>query len=135
MRAFVSDQSSTFNSKVIGGPANPTVVASLALPQGSWVVFATVALTGNAGPGTTVSVQMFFKLGAQIYGGEVQSNFTITDQSGAVSGFQVVPFTTGLVLDTPKTLEVVCVATPADLVASQPTTITALEVGSLTRIT
>jgi hypothetical protein len=135
MRAFVSDQSSSFNAKVIGGPPNPTVVASLELPPGSWVVFATVALAGNAGPGTTVSVQMFFELGGQIYGEDVQSNFTITDQSGAVSGFQVVPFTTGLVLDTPKTLEVVCVATPADLVASQPTTITALEVGSLTRIT
>jgi hypothetical protein len=109
MRAFVSDQSSSFISKVIGGPPNPTVVASLALPRGSWVVFVTVALAGNAGLGTTASVQMFFELDGKIYGQQVQSNFTITDQSGAVSGFQVVPFTTGLVLDTPKTLQVVCV--------------------------
>ncbi len=43
MRAFVSDQSSSFNSVVIGTAPNSTVVASLKLPPGSWVVFATVA--------------------------------------------------------------------------------------------
>jgi hypothetical protein len=112
---------------------NPTVVASLQFPPGSWVVFATVALAGNAGTGTTVSVQMFFELDGKIYGEDVQSSFTITDQSGSVVGFQVVPFTTGLVLDTP--LQVVCVATPKDSAVSQPTTITAIEVGSVTRIT
>jgi len=135
MRAFVSDQSSLFNPKVIAGFPASTVVASLQLPRGSWVVFATVALTGNAGPGTTVSVQMFFQLDGKIYGEQVQCNFTITDQSGGVSGFQVVPLTTGLVLDTAKTLQVACVATPSDSAASQPTTITAIEVGSLARIT
>jgi len=66
MRAFVSDQSSSFNAKVIGGPPNSTVVASLELPPGSWVVFATVALAGNAAPGTTASVQMFFQLDGMI---------------------------------------------------------------------
>ena len=40
MRAFVSDQSSSFNSVVIGTAPNSTVVASLKLPPGSWVVFA-----------------------------------------------------------------------------------------------
>ncbi len=135
MRAFVSDQSSSFNAKVIGGPPNSTVVASLELPPGSWVVFATVALAGNAAPEPTASVQMFFQLDGKIYGEQVQSNFTIADQSGAVTGFQVVPFTTGLVLDKPKTLQVGCVATPANSAVSQPTTITAIEVGSVTRIT
>ena len=99
------------------------------------MVFATVALAGNAGLGTAVSVQMIFQLGGQIYGEEVQCNFTITDISNVVSGFQVVPLMTGLVLDTPKTLQIACVATPANSAASQPTTITAVEVGSLTRIT
>jgi hypothetical protein len=133
MRAFVSDQSSSFNSKVIGG--TPTAVASLELPRGSWVVFSTVALAGNTGPGTAVSVQVFFELDGKIYGQQVQSDFTIAVISAGVSGFQVVPLTTGLVLETSKTLQVVCVATPANSVASQPTTITAIEVGSLTRIT
>ena len=91
MRALVSDQSSSFNSKAIGGSPHSTVVASLELPQGSWVVFATVALAGNAAPGTTASVQMFFQLDGNRYGEPVRSNFTITDQSGAISGFQVVP--------------------------------------------
>jgi hypothetical protein len=135
MRALVSDQSSSFISKVIGGPPGRTVVASLELPRGSWVVFATVALAGNAGVGTTVSVQMFFELGGQIYGEDVQSSFTIMDQSGSVVGFQVVPFNTGLVLDTPQTLQVACVAIPSNAAVSQPTTITAIEVGSVTRIT
>jgi len=93
MRAFVSDQSSSFNAKVIGGPPDSTVVASLELPPGSWVVFATVALGGNAAPGTTASVQMFFQLDGEIYGEQVQSSFAIADQSGVAIGFQVVPFT------------------------------------------
>jgi hypothetical protein len=135
MRAFVSDQSSSFNAKVIGGPPDSTVVASLELPPGSWVVFATVALGGNAAPGTTASVQMFFQLDGEIYGEQVQSSFAIADQSGVAIGFQVVPFTTGLVLDTLKTLQVACVASPANSVVSQPTTITAIEVESVTRIT
>ena len=99
MRAFVSDQSSSFNSVVIGTAPDSTVVASLKLPPGSWVVFATVAL------------------------------------AAATSGFQVVPITTGLVLDTPTTLQVACVATRKNTVSSQPTTITAIEVESVTRIT
>jgi hypothetical protein len=132
MRAFVSDQSSNFNAKVIDGPPGHTVVASLDLPPGSWVVFATVALAGNAAPGTTVNVQTFFELGSQIYSGTIQCDFTI---SGTRSGFQVIPFNTGLVLDTAKTLQVACVAQPANAAVSQPTTITAIEVGSVTRIT
>jgi len=132
MRALVSDQSSSFNAKVISGPPDRTVVASLALPPGSWVVFATVALAGNAAPGTTVNVQMFFELDGQIYVGGIQCDFTI---SGTVSGFQVVPLTTGLVLNAPKTLQIVCTAIPNDSAVSQPTTITAIEVGSVTRTT
>jgi hypothetical protein len=135
MRAFVSDQSTSFNAKVIGGPPNPTVVASLQLPPGSWMVFATVALAGNAGIGTTVSIQMFFELDGKLYGNEVQCNFTITEVASAPSSFQVVPLTTGLVLDTSKALQIACVATPKDAAVSQPTTITAIEVGSVTRIT
>jgi len=76
MRAFVSDQSSNFNAKVIDGPPGHTVVASLDLPPGSWVVFATVALAGNAAPGTTVNVQTFFELGSQIYSGTIQCDFS-----------------------------------------------------------
>jgi hypothetical protein len=38
------------------------------------------------------------------------------------------------VLDTPKTLQIACVAGQAGLVTSQPTTITAVQVQSLTVI-
>jgi hypothetical protein len=132
VRAFVSDQSTSFTSQPIAGPPGRTVVASLDLPPGSWVVFATVALAGNDAPGTAVNVQMYFEVGGQIYSGTIQCDFTI---SPAFSAAQVVPFNTGLVLDTPKTLQVVCVAQPAKAAVSQPTTITAIEVGSVTRIT
>ena len=135
MRAFVSDQSSSFNAVDIGTTPDSTIVASLKLPPGSWVVFATVALgAATSTPGTT-TVQMFFQLDGNLYGTSVQTDFTISDQSGIISGFQVVPFTTGLVLDTPKTLQVVCVATRKNTISSQPTTITAIEVESVTRIT
>ena len=136
MRVFVSDQSSSFNSVVIGTAPDSTVVASLKLPPGSWVVFATVALAAATSAPSTTTVQLFFQLGGKLYGTSVQSDFTITDQSGGIiSGFQVVPFTTGLVLDTPTTLQVACVATRKNTVSSQPTTIAAIEVESVTRIT
>ena len=95
MRALVSDQSSSFNAKVISGPPDRTVVASLALSPGSWVVFATVALAGNAAPGATVNVQMFFELDSKIYvGGEPMcfrhlwhgqrfSDYSLDDRTGA----------------------------------------------------
>ena len=132
MQAFVSDQSSAFNSVVIGtGPAF-TVVASLKLPPGSWVV-ATVALgAATSALGTTV-VQIAFQLDGKLYGTAVQSDFTIANTGGSISGFRVVPLTTGVVLDTPKTLEVGCVATQNNAVASQPTTITAIQVASVAR--
>jgi len=122
MRAFVSDQSSNFNAKVIDGPPGHTVVASLDLPPGSWVVFATVALAGNAAPGTTVIRRSLSSAARYTVG-----------RSSVI--FQVIPFNTGLVLDTAKTLQVACVAQPANAAVSQPTTITAIEVGSVTRIT
>jgi hypothetical protein len=131
VQAFVSDQSSAFNSVVIGTGPDFTVVASLKLPPGSWVVFATVALgAATSALGTTV-VQIAFQLDGKLYGTAVQSDFTITNTGGSISGFRVVPLTSGLVLDVPKTLEVGCVATQNNAVASQPTTITAIQVESV----
>ena len=133
MQAFVSDQSSAFNSVVIGTGPDFTVVASLKLPPGSWVVFATVASgAATSALGTTV-VQIAFQLDGKLYGTAVQSDFTITNTGGSISGFRVVPLTSGLVLDVPKTLEVGCVATQNNAVASQPTTITAIQVELVAR--
>jgi hypothetical protein len=56
------------------------------------------------------------------------------DIAHVLGGFQVVPLTTGLVLDEPTTLQVGCVATQKNTVSSQPTTITAIQVESVTRI-
>jgi len=134
MQAFVADQSSSFVSVVIGTGPDFTVVASLKLLPGSWVVFATVALgTATSVLGTTV-VQMIFLLDGKPYGTSVQSDFTIADSGAIIEGFRVVPLTTGLVLDTSKTLQVGCVATQGNTVSSQPTTITAIQVESVTRI-
>ena len=75
MQAFVSDQSSSFNAVDIGTAPNSTIVASLKLPPGSWVVFATVALgAATSTPGTT-TVQMFFQLDGNLYGTSVQTDF------------------------------------------------------------
>ena len=130
MQASVSDQSASFGSVVIGIAPNATVVASLKLHPGSWVVFATVAFASSGAVGKTV-VQVLFQLDGRIFGQEVQSTFTADN---AVAGFLVVPLTTGLVLDTPKTLQIACVAGHAGLVTSQPTTITAIQVDSVTVI-
>jgi hypothetical protein len=89
VQAFVSDQSSAFNSVVIGTGPDFTVVASLKLPPGSWVVFATVALgAATSALGTTV-VQIAFQLDGKLYGTAVQSDFTITNTGGSISGFRV----------------------------------------------
>jgi hypothetical protein len=135
MRALVSDQSGDFESLVIGTGPQFTVIASLELPPGSWVAFATVALAGTGGRTGTISVQMGFLLDGEIYSTLVQSNFVVADAlDNAIAGFLVVPLTTGLALDKPQTLQVGCVATFPDQVSSQPTTITAIQVESVSRI-
>jgi hypothetical protein len=131
--ALVSDQE-VFGSVDIGTGPDFTVVATLKLPPGGWVVFATVALASATSATGTTTVQMAFQLDGELCGTAVQSDFTITDESGgAVGGFQVVLLTTGLALDRPKTLQVGCVATRKLTVSSQPTTITAIQVESVTR--
>ena len=91
MQAFVSDQSSAFNSVVIGTGPDFTVVASLKLPPGSWVVFATVALgAATSALGTTV-VQIAFQLDGKLYGTAVQSDFTITTLAAALAVFGLFP--------------------------------------------
>ena len=133
MRALVADQSSSFGSVVIGTPPNRTVVASLQLSAGSWVVFATVAFA-TSGPAGAAVVQLVFQLDGKIFGPEIQANFKSEPIGNSISGFLVVPLTTGLVLDTHKTLQIACVATQQGLVTSQPTTITAIQVESVTRL-
>jgi hypothetical protein len=135
MRAFVSDQSDDFLSLVIGTGPDFTVVAALELPPGSWVVFATVALAAATSATGTSAVQTGFLLDGEIYSTLVQSDFVIADTlDGSISGFRVVPLTTGLTLDRRRTVQVGCVATQPDTVSSQPTTITAIQVESVTRI-
>jgi hypothetical protein len=134
MRAFVSDQGADFSSLVISTAPDFTVVAALELPPGSWVVFATVALAGTGATGTSV-VQMGFLLDGEIYSTLVQSDFVVAHTpDGSISGFRVVPLTSGLALDKRQTVQVGCVATQPDMVSSQQTTITAIQVDSVTRI-
>jgi hypothetical protein len=136
MRAFVSDQGSSFESLVIGTGPDFTVVAALELPPGSWVVFATVALASATSAAGTSTVQMAFLLDGTVYSTEVQSGFGIAETAGGgvSGGFLVVPLTTGLALDRRQTVQVGCVATQPYTVSSQPTTITAIQVESVTRI-
>lgn len=134
MRAIVSDQGN-FESLIIGTGPDFTVVAFLELPPGSWVVFATLALAAASGVTGTSSVQTGFLLDGEIYSTLVQSDFVVADTlDGGVSGFRVVPLTTGLALDRPQTIQVGCVATEPATVSSQPTTIMAIQVESVTRI-
>ena len=98
------------------------------------MVFATVALASATSVLGTSVVEIMFQLDGNLYGTAVQSDFTITNSGGVISGFRVVPLTTGLVLDKPKTLQVGCRATEKNTVSSQPTTITAIQVESVNRI-
>jgi hypothetical protein len=99
------------------------------------VVFATVALAGATSATGTTAVQTGFLLDGQVYSTLVQSDFVVADTlDGSISGFRVVPLTTGLVLDRSQTLQVGCLATRPGTVSSQPTTITAIQVESVTRI-
>jgi hypothetical protein len=96
------------------------------------VVFATVALASDAAVLGTTTVQITFQLDDVAFGASVQSDFTVTNQSGGtLGGFQVVPLNTGLVLDRPGTLQVGCRATQKNMVSSQPSTITAIQVESV----
>ncbi|MBV9208645.1 MAG: hypothetical protein JO037_25305 [Actinobacteria bacterium] len=130
MRAIVSDQSADFGAQPIGTGPEFTVIAALELPPGNWVAFATVALAANGAPGTS-SVQAVFLLGGEIYSPAVQSDFVISD---TFEGFRVIPLTTGLAVHTRQILQVGCRASHPDAILSQPTTITAIQVDSVTRI-
>jgi hypothetical protein len=129
MRAFVSDQSGNFEAVPIGTGPPPTIVAALELPPGSWVAFATVALSMGVSA-TPTDVEAGFLLDGVGYSPFVQTRFAV----GTTLSFAVVPVTTGLTLDSPQTLQVVCQASQPDTVVSQPTTITAIQVESVTRI-
>lgn len=137
MRAFVSDQSSSFGSVDIGTGPDFTIVAALELPPGSWVIFATVAFGSATGVAGTTVVQTGFLLDGEPYGGFVQADHVIAEVPGGATnaGFLVVPLTTGVALDTRRTIQVGCVTTEAGRLSSQPTTITAIQVDSATRIT
>lgn len=136
MQAIVSDQSAIFVAQIIGTGPEFTVVAALELPRGNWVAFATVALANNGGtPGTTTIVQACFLLDGEIYSTQVQTDLAVADTDvGSVSGLRVVPLTAGLTLTKTQTLQVGCVTASPSIVMSQPTTITAIQVDSLTRI-
>jgi hypothetical protein len=126
VKAFVADQSGNFGSVAISAGADFTVIGALPLAPGSYVVFANIALAGSA-PDST-DVQVTFLLDGTIYGEAVQDVVV-----GGPNGFLVVPLTTGLALDEPRTLQVACRATAVG-VASQPTTIAAIQVESVARI-
>jgi hypothetical protein len=126
MQAFVSDQSANFGSVAISAGNDFSVVAAIDLPPGSWVVLATVALAG--GPPTNCDVQVVFLLDGQLYTSGVQCDIV-----GGPNSFLVIPLTTGLALDRKQTLAIGCRATQAG-VSSQPTTITAIQVESVTMI-
>lgn len=90
--------------------------------------------SATSATGTRI-VQIAFLLDGKIYSTAVQSDFVVADTiDGSVSGFRVVPLTTGLALDRPQTVQVGCVTTRQDTVSSQLTTITAIQVDSVTRI-
>jgi hypothetical protein len=126
VRAFVSDQSGNFGSVPVAVGDDFTVIAALTLEAGSYVVSATVALACNQPDRTSVSAM--FLLDGIIYAGYVQDAMV-----GGANCFLVVPLMTGITLDHPATIQVGCRADQAG-VASQPTTITALQVESVTRI-
>jgi hypothetical protein len=132
LKAFVSDQSSVFGSVVVG---TNTVITSLQLPPGSWVIFATVALAPTGGVLGTTVVQARFALNGVPFSQEVQTDFTVTTSGNFVAGFMVFPLNSGVVLNQQKTLQVMCTATQPNIVSSQPTTITAIQVPSLTHVT
>jgi hypothetical protein len=129
MRAFVSDQSGNFDAVPISTGPLPTIVAALELPPGSWVAFATVALSMGVSS-TPTDVEAGFLLDGDLYSPVAQTAFAVS----AAGSFAVVPLTTGLALDRPQTLQVGCRASQPDAVGSQPTTITAIQVDSVTRI-
>lgn len=130
MQAIVSDQSGDFGLVTIG--TDFTVIAAVNLPPGNWVAFATATLTTTA-TGTT-NIQTGFLLGGEIYSPFVQTQLVVTDLLTSAGASQVVPITTGLTINTLQTLQVACRASPPDVVYSQPSTITAIQVESLTRI-
>ena len=129
IRAIVSDQSDQFDAQVIGTGPEFTVIAFLELPPGSWVAFATATLASGT-PGTN-GVQTGFLLDGNLYSPVVNADFTVADNG---AGFLVVPLTTGLTLETTQTLQVGCVAAQPYTIESQQTTITAIQVDSMTRI-
>lgn len=126
MQAFVADQSGNWAAEPIGAGDTFTVIGAVELPPGSWIVLATVALASSAPD--SIDIQTTLLLDGAIHGTAVQSNII-----GGPNRFLVIPLTTGLALDHPQTLQIGCRASQSG-VASQPSTITVIQVESVARI-
>jgi hypothetical protein len=101
-----------------------TVIQNLLLPAGSYVANASAVLAADNT--SDVSVDCIFMLNSVIQGEAVR-----VTMGASFNNFASLPLTTAFTIDTPKELTVAC-RTTGTQVFSQPTSITAISVDSLT---
>jgi len=131
--AFTADNfSGGFSAEAISTDALlPTEVAGFNLPPGNYVVTGVVGLHATIPLGTLVpfaNVQCSLHNGAEILGTDFR-----TLVGGATSSFASLPVTASFSVAVASTVTVACIADSGPQVLTQPTTLTAIQVGTLTR--
>ena len=119
--AFSKDQQSSFASTLLNGTF--TNIVTLSLPAGNYVVNATAALTGGVSFNTA---QCSIRGSSGPLSGSIQ-----TTVGGVANSFGAIPLTTGFTLLSPDNVSLACRAS-GDTISTQPSTITAIQVGALT---
>jgi len=80
----------------------------------------------------TAGVGAVFEAHGESVGGGLQTNYTnVVDQNGDYCGFLTITLNGWVVLEEPRTVNVVCTATETTWVSTQPSNIIALEASSI----
>jgi hypothetical protein len=119
---FLKDQRSSFGSQALSG--TPLAIIKLTLPSGRYVVNATAAVVGGV---TFATAQCFLR--GSISGNVSDAVQTTTGGSG--NSFAAIPLTTAFTLTATEDIALVCSASGS--VSTQPSTITAIRVETLTK--
>lgn len=104
-------------------PGKYATVSNLALPAGNYVLSSTAAFASQASTGLT-AVQCSVVLGTSV----VRSSQT----SVAARGFAVLPTTAAFTLPASTAVSIQCTASADSVISTQPSSMTAIRVGSLT---
>ena len=122
--AYVKDQKSSFGAVTISTSALTNILTLSAVPPGSYVLFASAAISG---PVTLTNTSCTLTNGAGV---SISNSVQVTTPASGSFTFAAIPINTSITLASATDISISCRTSSANVV-SQPSTITAIKVGAL----